>query len=274
MKTRTTTLRRETSGHKLLINRETELQDFVNAVRPAVGYGMERGYMLGKGQRGAIVPFETRADKARKKKSSSFLSLPHVARAVDRISLRMAAGTLKTTEEDLARIFKKSAEEGLGVDWIAEEIGKKFDKDYDGFRSQRMARTEMTGIIGEGQRTSFEEDGVQARMWVATFDDRTRDAHADADRETHRNPVPLNEEYVLVDDDGSEWGAQYPGDQNLPASLRMNCRCTEVSADLKGKRVRGIVRLFIREHSYAERYLRRQIRIYFKRQLARIEEKL
>ena len=89
----------------------------------------------------------------------------------------------------------------------------------------RIARTETTRVensaraaIGdEGERLGFD----MWKRWVATNDNRTRDAHADMDGAE----IPKDEAFVV---DGEE--LMYPGDISLGASGKnvCNCRCTVV----------------------------------------------
>lgn len=97
--------------------------------------------------------------------------------------------------------------------------------------SIRIARTETTRVensaraaIGdEGERLGFD----MWKRWVATSDNRTRDAHADMDGVE----VSKDEPFVV---DGEE--LMFPGDISLGASAKnvCNCRCTVVYF-IKGK---------------------------------------
>lgn len=89
----------------------------------------------------------------------------------------------------------------------------------------RIARTETTRIenaaraaIGdEGERLGFK----MGKRWIATMDDRTRDAHFDMDGVEVLKDEPFNV-------DGEE--LMYPGDISLGASAAnvCNCRCTVI----------------------------------------------
>lgn len=97
--------------------------------------------------------------------------------------------------------------------------------------SIRIARTETTRVensaraaIGdEGERLGFE----MGKRWVATLDNRTREAHANMDGVE----VSKDEPFVV---DGEE--LMFPGDISLGASAKnvCNCRCTVVYF-IKGK---------------------------------------
>lgn len=87
-------------------------------------------------------------------------------------------------------------------------------------RGDTIARTE---VHGAAQRTGVETAGALVdsgvpllKTWLATSDDRTRDAHADADGQQ----VPYDEPFEV---DGEE--LDYPGDPAGSAENTINCRC-------------------------------------------------
>ena len=104
--------------------------------------------------------------------------------------------------------------------------------------SIRIARTETTRVensarmdVGEqGKKMGFS----MLKEWVATSDDRTRPAHADADGQQ----VPIDEPFIV---DGEK--LMYPGDISMGASPSnvINCRCTMINiiAD-NGKEVEAL----------------------------------
>lgn len=91
----------------------------------------------------------------------------------------------------------------------------------------RIARTETTRIensarqaVGdEGKRRGFKME----KVWVATYDDRTRDDHLAMDGVA----VPNDEPFVLPD--GTQM--MFPGDISLGAGANQvcNCRCTMIN---------------------------------------------
>ena len=87
-------------------------------------------------------------------------------------------------------------------------------------RAERIARTESTGAYNAGAQQAYDEAGVEVRMWVATGDDRTREAHLAASGQCQPQGSPF-----------SVGGASlmYPGDPSGPAELVINCRCTTVA---------------------------------------------
>lgn len=89
-------------------------------------------------------------------------------------------------------------------------------------RMRLFARTSMTGAQNAGRMEMLrdaEDDGITVKKkWLATLDNRTRDAHADLDGQT----VGVDEPFTV---DGME--IMFPGDPSCAfPELVYNCRCT------------------------------------------------
>lgn len=89
----------------------------------------------------------------------------------------------------------------------------------------RNARTLVTQAENSGRLDSYkaleEEGAVLKKVWMATPDDRTREAHADLDGQE----VDVDEPFV--DMDGNE--LMFPADPSADPSTVYNCRCTMVT---------------------------------------------
>lgn len=91
------------------------------------------------------------------------------------------------------------------------------------WQARRIARTEATAAMNaatydaaDAMNRANPEPGVR-KQWIATGDDRVRDAHARANGQV----VPLNAMFTV----GGHF-MRYPGDPAAPASLCVNCRCS------------------------------------------------
>ena len=85
-------------------------------------------------------------------------------------------------------------------------------------RAERIARTEVIGSLNGGKLDEYRDSGVcTGKEWLATQDDRTRDAHLDADGQT----VDIDESF---DVDGES--LDYPGDPKGEPGNIINCRCS------------------------------------------------
>jgi len=96
---------------------------------------------------------------------------------------------------------------------------------YLDYRAETIARTESQRAMSQGREEALQQTLEQAdigrdaveRVWHATRDNRTRDAHRAMDGQT----VGMDEPFE--DGDGNE--LMYPGDPDAPAETTINCRC-------------------------------------------------
>lgn len=91
-------------------------------------------------------------------------------------------------------------------------------------RMRMFARTAVTGAQNAGRQQQMEDAadlGIkQNKRWLATLDNRTRDAHRHLDGQE----VPYNEPFE------SDFGKiEYPGDPSANPANVYNCRCTMVT---------------------------------------------
>ena len=97
------------------------------------------------------------------------------------------------------------------------------ERTYWQTRASRIARTEATAANNYGALNALQQEGAPAKKWVASFDKRTRDAHARMNDQI----VPIGKPFVM---DG--YHLQMPGDPTAPAHLVINCRCSIVGSSL------------------------------------------
>lgn len=116
--------------------------------------------------------------------------------------------------------------QGEGIPDIAKRIAERTGE--SSYKSAvRNARTAYTGAQNAGRIEGLhqaQELGIKVqKQWMATLDDRTRDAHADLDGQIRDVDEPFT-----VDVDGVKMEIDYPGDPSADPSLVYNCRCTLV----------------------------------------------
>lgn len=116
--------------------------------------------------------------------------------------------------------------QGKKIDDIMDDLVSNLCTTNDN-KMRTFARTAMTGAQNAGRKAQMEdaeEMGIKVKKkWVATLDDRTRDAHQDLDGQT----VDVDEPFS-VDWDGEHYELDYPGDPNGEPEMVYNCRCTMV----------------------------------------------
>jgi HK97 family phage portal protein len=86
--------------------------------------------------------------------------------------------------------------------------------------AENIARTEIVGAYNAGANIVRKETGVEKKEWVATFDGRTRPAHADADGQVVRQDGQFEVGGELMD---------HPGDPRASTSNICQCRCACVA---------------------------------------------
>lgn len=99
----------------------------------------------------------------------------------------------------------------------------------------RNARTAVTSAQNKGRFDAMkkcEDDGViMGKEWIATKDERTRDAHAELDRVV----VPYDQPF-----ENSIGQIMYPGDPDADPANTYNCRCTIAEVILGFKKKNNI----------------------------------
>ena len=129
---------------------------------------------------------------------------------------------IRTHGGDIETIVRKYVEagitEGIGIEKIARNISTAQGK-MDLWKALRIARTEVVNASNEGVKIGASElPGNKQKVWISTFDDRSRDDHMAMDGVK----VPMNEMFTLPS--GSQ--LEYPGDSaNGAAEDIINCRC-------------------------------------------------
>ena len=99
---------------------------------------------------------------------------------------------------------------------------------YSQFQSERLVRTEATAAANfatmQSATTIFPKEQMQ-KEWIASFDDRTRSTHSEADGQI-----------VMANDTFFVGGSQmmFPGDPSAPAAEVINCRCSIAYIPIEG----------------------------------------
>ncbi len=115
-----------------------------------------------------------------------------------------------------------------------------YERKYIKYRSEVIARTETTQTINAANEEAFAQTMEQAgiaddyieRTWQYTHDPRTRDSHSKMRTRVVRG---LNTRFVT----GLGNSALRPGDPDLPAEDRIQCRCTVTHRILRAEEVTG-----------------------------------
>ena len=134
---------------------------------------------------------------------------------------KRVVGVSDTTKESIRRELAAGTAAGEGTF----ELSKRLQGMYGGFgniRAERIARTEVISASNLGSHAAAKASHLPLnKEWLATFDRRTRDAHAHAHGQKQHMDVP----YIVM---GQR--LMFPGDSSLGASGNnlIQCRCTQV----------------------------------------------
>jgi len=181
-----------------------------SGLAPAWLASMKQGFELAKEVLGGGIDFS--------------LYNPKFNAWVDAVGLAKAKEINDTTRtalrEKLASEVSEGVQSGESMSKIAARIRSATDGVYENMsksRSMVIARTETMSSVNAGQFEVYKGEGVSKKEWLATQDDRTRDAHASADGQV----VGIDEPFSVG---GEE--LQYPGDFGGSADNIIQCRCT------------------------------------------------
>lgn len=126
-----------------------------------------------------------------------------------------------TTMGFLQSSIKQGIEQGLSIDNTAGLIVENWEGVSEA-RAVRIARTEIISASNYGSLEGAKATGLEFnKTWIATRDNRTREAH----RQDIRN-IPKNDAFT-VSIEGRQERLKFPGDRSLGASAAnvVNCRC-------------------------------------------------
>jgi hypothetical protein len=153
------------------------------------------------------------------------------AMGAERVTL--VSGTArKTLIEITQRLMRNPEFMTLGAVERGRILRNQFNK-YSQWQAERVVRTEATAAANFAQtqaaQTIFPPEQMQ-KEWIASFDDRTRDTHSEADGQI----VMANNTFLV--------GGQpmmFPGDPAGGAAECINCRCSVAYFPIEGAQTVG-----------------------------------
>lgn len=153
------------------------------------------------------------------------------AMGAERVTL--VSGTArKTLIEITQRLMRNPEFMTLGAVERGRILRNQFNK-YSQWQAERVVRTEATAAANFAQtqaaQTIFPPEQMQ-KEWIASFDDRTRDTHSEADGQI----VMANNTFLV--------GGQpmmFPGDPAGGAAECINCRCSVAYFPIEGAQAIG-----------------------------------
>src|SRR3972149_4910754 len=125
-------------------------------------------------------------------------------------ALEFASPINGTTAGLVEEVIAMGVDEGWSIDSVADHL-------EEGFRAEAIARTETMRAENFGNEELMRDWGVEQKEWLATPDERVREAHWDANGQV----VGIDEPFIV---DAEE--LDYPGDPAGSPGNTINCRCT------------------------------------------------
>ena len=123
-------------------------------------------------------------------------------------------------KEKMAAIIGRSIVAGLSIPEIAKAIAKETSVANEK-AAVRYARTAMTAAQNAGRMEMLHEAtdmGIKVKkVWLATLDERTREAHEELDGQVQKVDDPFDSMLGPI---------MYPGDPSADEANVWNCRCT------------------------------------------------
>ena len=148
---------------------------------------------------------------------------PRIGLWVGKKVLRLSTDVNDTTEEHLKEAIRDGLNAGEDYDQMEARVRASMaDEMAPSHRPATIARTEGIDAANFGAVETYKQSGVVKRQqWLATGDDRTREAHAEVNGQVRELDAPF-----IVDGEELRW----PGDSGLDASAEnvCNCRCTVI----------------------------------------------
>ena len=125
----------------------------------------------------------------------------------------------------IAEVITRSIIKGDGIETVAKNLADALEVQNE-VAMKRIARTAMGAAQNCGRMEMLREAqkkgiGVK-KLWIATLDDRTRDAHRDLDGQT----ADVEEPFHVDLGKGKNGDIMCPHDPNADPSNVYNCRCT------------------------------------------------
>ena len=140
---------------------------------------------------------------------------PWVAVTVDSFNNRIKHIN-ETTYRDIQEILVAVYEEGLGLDQATKQLRAKY-KQFAKYRADRIAKTEMNGLVNAGHVMGYQVAGVAKKEWSSAFLATSRPDHIHADGQV----VLINAKFEVGPD-----LLDAPGDPGGSPGNVINCYCS------------------------------------------------
>jgi len=128
----------------------------------------------------------------------------------------------ETTKNEITRVIAQGHRDGLTNSQIAKQI-LAVAPEKSASRAVTIAITEAGFAQGSASQFAAELSTTpMVKVWVAAVDERTRQAHIDANNQER----PLDQDFLVANADGEMERMKFPGDDRFASAENLiNCRC-------------------------------------------------
>lgn len=148
------------------------------------------------------------------------MNSPEVMNWLDKYCGEQITQIDSTTESLIREQIKAGVDAGESIPELSERISQYFD-DMIGYRTERIARTEVISASNNASLMGMEQSGVvDNKEWLTALDERTRQWHAEANGQV----ATIDGKFIV---DGEEMDC--PGDSAASPENIINCRCTLIA---------------------------------------------
>lgn len=145
---------------------------------------------------------------------------PRVGRWLEQYCLEEGTRVMDSDISALKEILIAGADSGLAVQEMVEEVRAYYnDYELEGYKLERIVRTEVIGASNQGALESYNQAGIARKGWLSTRDGRARDTHINAE-EDYRDGIAIDDDFHVGAGSGPA-----PGQIGLPEE-DINCRCS------------------------------------------------
>ncbi|MEM6334516.1 MAG: phage portal protein [Planctomycetota bacterium] len=132
------------------------------------------------------------------------------------------AGVDVTVQRRIAQALAEGLDAGEGLEALSTRVKGVFKQAAE--RASMIARTEVGAAVEEGRDVARVQAGVPLKSWLWSRRETGRASHAQMERETMANPIPVGELFVLA----SGASCKHPRATGRPVE-DINCGCTALS---------------------------------------------
>ncbi|MEM6551777.1 MAG: phage minor head protein [Planctomycetota bacterium] len=151
-----------------------------------------------------------------------FINDPRINEAM-RQRVPQVVGVDETLRRKLAQELAAGLEAGEGQADLAKRIKGEFNFAHK--RATMIARTEVGAAVEQGRQLGRVQAGVPLKSWLWSRKETGRPVHAETERETLANPIPVEQDFILA---GTTITCPHPRGTGRP-DQDINCGCNTLS---------------------------------------------